>query len=133
LAALLYADALHDYDLHRQVLMTAVALEIAVKETLIGAAASDQVALVRLLLDKPRDYSMSVISLYDAAADAVCGRSLKSENLELYKTIEALIANRNRIVHKLLRDLQPPAKLHGQIKAASEAIAWCDSIPHADR
>jgi hypothetical protein len=132
LAASLYADALHDYDLHRKVLMTAVAVETAVKEMLIRTARPDQVALINLLLNNPRDYSMSLISLFDAAAHAVRGRSLRSDNKELYKTIDALIMNRNRIVHKLFRDIDPVADLQRQIEAASEAMAWCDSISQSE-
>jgi hypothetical protein len=128
LAASLYADALHDYDIHRKVLMTAVAVEIAVKEMLIRAAGPDQAALADLLLNNPRNYSMSQILLFDAAAQAVCGRSLKLENKKLYKTMAALILNRNRLVHKLSRDINPVADLQRQIEAASEAMAWCDSI-----
>lgn len=38
LAEMIYADALHDFDLRRKVLMAATALEVAVKDMLLRVA-----------------------------------------------------------------------------------------------
>lgn len=87
-------------DLRQAVLLAAIACEIKVKDTLNAMASPEQVPLLTLLLENPRDWSMTASSLFDKAARAICGRSLRDENRNLFKEIDLLFQDRNKIAHK---------------------------------
>ena len=128
LSATLYADAKHDYDLRRQVLFAAVALEIEIKTLLRESANEYQKDLIDLLLNSPRDYSAAAAQLFHKPCRVVTGRSLNDENRTLFNAVNQLFANRNRIAHKGFEGLEPPEKLQELIAAAGRALAWCEAV-----
>ena len=125
LSATIYADARHDYDVRRKVLFAAVALEIEIKGLLQDQAGPDQIALIELLLNHPRDFSMSAASLFHRPCIAVLGHSLKDDDPRLFRLIEQLFESRNRIAHRALVGLADTAELAAQVTAAGEAMSWC--------
>jgi hypothetical protein len=81
------ADAAASRDIKHAVLLAAVACEVAVKTTLTDRADGSQAALLELLLNRPRDYSMAAASLFHEPCGIILGRSLKVANPELYRRI----------------------------------------------
>lgn len=81
-------------------LLAAIACEVEVKSTLTRLAAPDQAALVRIIIDRPRDVSTTAVSLLDVVLNAVAGVSLRDQNKVLYKRIDVLFQHRNAIAHK---------------------------------
>jgi hypothetical protein len=106
------------------VLLAAIACEIAVKNTLLEVASPHQRQLVESLLQNPRDFSLAAIALFDKPCLAVLGRSLKAQDTALYKRVEALFEDRNRIAHRALAGLRPEKDLRSEVGAAREAVSW---------
>lgn len=125
LSATIYADAQHDYDVRRGVLFAAVALEIEIKGLLQDRAGPDQIALVELLLNHPRDFSMSAASLFHRPCMAVLGHSLKQDDPPVFRLVEQLFESRNRIAHRAFVGLADTTELATQITAAGKAMSGC--------
>jgi hypothetical protein len=115
-------------DLRQAVLLAAIACEVKVKEALMAVASPAQESLVNLLLENPRDWSMAAASLFDKAMDAICGRSLRTENRVLHKDISLLYENRNRIAHRGGTGLSTDDVLRGHITSADQAFDWLNDI-----
>lgn len=124
LAAVLYADALHDYDIRRQVLLAAISVEVEIKTLLQDAAAQNQIDLLNLLIPKGRQ-GASTASLLDGGARAVLGRSLKSDDSALYAALKRLLQSRNIVAHGAGEELDAPDLLRHQIDAAGRVLPWC--------
>jgi hypothetical protein len=140
-AETLLADALHfastkPVDLQWAVLLAAIACELKVRTALETKVSLESLPLVRLILDHPRDWSLSASALYNKAMHAALRRSLKAENGPLYKRIELLFEMRNEIAHYggqkergHWNSADATEKAKGAVDAASEAFGWLDSIP----
>jgi hypothetical protein len=120
-------------DLQRAVLLAAIACELKVKETLREKAFQGASALVDVLINSPRDFSMSVASLCDKAMKVAVGHSLKEDNRELYKALvetnrkDSLFQNRNAIVHS--GRIVIPDVVRQNVHAAREVYDWLDKLP----
>lgn len=80
--------------------LAAMACELKIKNTLVRLARPDQQELVEFILKNYRDVAYALIHLYDSGLKAVCGRSLREDDRELYKRINELFEIRNAIVHR---------------------------------
>ena len=112
-------------------LMAAIACEVKVKQTLRRSANADQSRLVELLIDKPRDFSMSAISLFEHGTGAVIGRDLKVEDRDLWKAVDRLFRRRNAVAHK--GDDVTSEEVGESLDAAKRAFAWLDDVAGTTR
>lgn len=115
-------------NLRQAVLLAAIACEIKVKEVITTLASSEQAPLVSLLLENPRDWSMGAATLFDKGMNAVCGRSLRDENRNLYKEIDLLFQDRNKIAHKGGSGLSTDDMLLKHISSADSVFQWLNGI-----
>ena len=129
---LLLADAMYlawtaDSPRHREaVLLAAVAAEVKIKESLDSACAEPARPLLEFALQNPRDVSVQAAALYDKAAEAVTGRSLRKEDRQLYKGLESLFKHRNAVAHGAV--VVQAKQVRADIVAAREAMKWADSL-----
>ena len=98
--AAFYASDAEPPDPTRAVLTAAIAAELKVKQTLLEAAEGPLGELVALLIERPRDYSLAAIALYDKPLRIVLGVSLRESDKPLYKRIDTLFQRRNDIAHR---------------------------------
>lgn len=119
-ADLLFADAWH-YGIGSRsrnpkmaILLSAMACELQVKETLRNVVSANQTELLNIILDNPREVTQAPTSLFDGTLKAVTGRSLREDDHDLWKRLCLLFQRRNHIAHQSV--------LKNQILAA-EAIA----------
>ncbi len=113
-------------DLQRAVLTAAIGCEVKIKQTLRTKAPAESIKLINLLLENPRDFSLAACSLFDKGTEAALGRSLRSDNRQLYNRVTKLFELRNKIAHK---GETPPAAVAGDmIAAAQEAFRWLDKL-----
>jgi hypothetical protein len=115
-------------DLRQAVLLAAVACETKVKTVITTLATEEKQSLVTLLLENPRDWSMSAVSLFDKGLKAICGRSLREEDKNLYKQIDMLFQDRNKIAHRGSAGISSPEALRGYVAAATAAFNWLDEL-----
>jgi hypothetical protein len=118
----------------RAVIMAAIACELKVKETLRTKVFPGGETFVNVLIENPRDFSMSAPGLFHEAMQAAIGRSLKVEHRELYNRIDhdkrGLIQMRNQIVHVGFIPNQGEAM--ECVSAAREVFAWLEGLPRAN-
>lgn len=100
LADVRYISVQRSPDWRQLALFAAIACEMKIKEVLTDSATRTQSGLLELLLNRPRDWSMAAAALYDHALDAVCGRSLKRDDRDLYKKVNSLFEDRNKVAHR---------------------------------
>ena len=124
LADALYFTGLAPPDYQRAVLIAAIACEVKVKETLRRKVQSDRRPLIDLILENPRDWSVAAVALFDKGMDAALGRSLKSDNREMYKDINRLFEVRNRIAHRGKKPEENEARR--VVLAAKKVFRWLD-------
>lgn len=132
LPELLLADARHlawssePQQYREAVLMAAVAAEIKIKETLHRVCPEPGRSILAFALRNPRDVSVQAASLYDKAAEAVTGRSLRKEDFEAYKALERLFVDRNAVAHRA----QPMRgdEVRNDLIAAGKALQWADTL-----
>jgi hypothetical protein len=110
-------------NMRQAVLMAAISCEVAVKQRLRKGASAEQRELVELVLSNPRDVSLAAVSLFDKACKVVIGRSLREENLELYKRVDKLFQDRNKIAHRGGPELADDT-LAEHVNTAREALKW---------
>jgi hypothetical protein len=110
------------------VLIAAVACELKVKQTLRERAGAEFLPWVELLLNNPRDWSLVALSIFDKAMKAAVGRSLREEDLDLYKMIDKLFQERNRIAHKGGVGAMELTQAFDLIKEARRAIEWLSQV-----
>ncbi len=95
LASLLLAEALDNGfgrqapDFRVAVLLGAIACEVGIKQALQQAATPEQQDLLQLVIDKPRDVSLSAVSLYDSPSRILLRRSPPRLRTEAGSLIEA--------------------------------------------
>jgi len=128
LASLFLADADAAVDLNHSVVLAATGCEAAVKTALRAGANTDQLPLVELLLDRPRDFSVAAAALFDEPCRVVLGRSLKTDNSQLFQKVWRLFEDRNKIVHRALDKIRPPPDLRGEVAAAAAAVSWLEKM-----
>lgn len=124
LAVLFLADANAAVDLNHSVVLAAIACEAAVKTALRAAANTDQRPLIELLLNRPA----TAASLFDEPCRLVLGRSLKTDNSQLFKKVGRLFEDRNKVVHRALDALRPPSDLRDEIAGAVAAVSWLEEM-----
>jgi hypothetical protein len=111
------------------VLLAAVATEVKVKRTLRRVASSDKLALIDNILENPREVSVAAVNLFHTTMNATIGRSLKQDDLSLFKAISRLFEVRNGVAH---RGEQPSAEeARTLVSAAVRACRWLDELPDA--
>jgi len=120
-------------DLQRAVLLAAIACELKIKETLREKTSDGATALVDVLIDNPRDFSMSVAGLCDKTMKAAVGHSLREDESELYKALveknqkDSLFQNRNGIVHS--GKLVTSKNVGQNVSAARRLFLWLENLP----
>lgn len=72
------------------------------------------------------DVSVQAAALYDKAAEAVTGRSLRKEDRQLYKNLEGLFRHRNAVAHRA--DEVQAEQVRADIVTARDAMMWADSL-----
>jgi hypothetical protein len=115
-------------DLRQAVLLAAIACEVKVKDVLTALASPDQKPILSRLLGNPRGRSMSAAALFDKGMDSICNRSLRKEDMTLYRNIEHLFQDRNKIAHKGGKGVSDDKVLRGHIKAATWAFVWLNEL-----
>ncbi|MFD0883859.1 hypothetical protein ACFQ08_04715 [Streptosporangium algeriense] len=120
------SDARHP-DLRLGTLLAAVACEVKVKAAMRRLASPEQSALVDLVIASPRDVSLAAAFLFDRGIEAICGRSLKKENKDLWKAVDRLFQIRNKIAHAGGEGLAI-GDLKGHSETALQAFEWIDSL-----
>lgn len=79
----------------------AIACEVKIKTFLREHSNAEQAALVELLLENPRDWSLAAAALFDKPLKIVGGRSLKDEDdKSLWKGVIDLFERRNALAHR---------------------------------
>lgn len=109
------------------VLLAAIACESKIKSTLSALSGPDQQELVDLLFNHPRDYSMAAAALYDKALHAVCGRSMRLDDKDLFKRLCALITDRNRLAHVNPADVTSSA-VYQHLNTADQSFFYLQSL-----
>jgi len=115
--------------------LAAIACELKIKETLREKATRGASALVDILIDNPRDFSMSVGGLCDKAMKAAVGHSLREDENELYKALvetrqkDSLFQNRNAIVHS--GRFVVSGVVRQNVRAARKVFAWLENLSSA--
>jgi len=124
LADALYFVGLDPPDYQRAVLIAAIACEVKVKDTLRQKSASDHKPLIELILGNPHDWSVAAVALFDKGMAAALGRSLKSDDREMYKDINRLFEIRNGIAHRGEKPEENEARR--VVLAARKVFRWLD-------
>jgi len=125
--AIYYARDADPADLNRAVLIAAVACEVKVKESLRQAAKPGVDEILEVLFENPRDWSMAAAALFDKAAKAVTGRSLREDDRALYNRVDTLFTRRNRIAHRA--KMPTVEEAWDSLHAAVEAFRWLKGLP----
>jgi len=107
-------------------LLAAMAAEVKIKQSLELACPESARPLLEFALHNPRDVSMQAAGLFDKAAKATVGRSLREENQRLYKDVVRLFENRNAVAHRAHK--VEPESVKADIRASQEAIMWADAL-----
>lgn len=132
-AETLLADAEHYarhavHDFRRAVLMAAIACEVKVKAVLRSRATDAQRSLVDFALENPREITITAAGgLFDKLMLATLRRSLRQDDRQLFRDIEALYTVRNRIAHGGL--MPDEAEAGRVVRAARRCFVWLDSLP----
>jgi hypothetical protein len=120
-------------NLRQAVLLAAIACEIKIKDAIATLASVEQQSLVGLLLENPRDWTMAASSLFDKGMKAVCGKSLRDEDRLLYKEIDVLFQDRNKIAHRGGSSVSSDDILRKHIISARSAFEWLEEIQSESR
>ncbi len=117
-------------DVRRAVLMAAIACEVKVKAILRDRATEAQRSLVDFALENPREITITAAGgLFDKFMLATLGRSLRQDDRQLFRDIEALYTVRNRIAHGGL--MPDEAEAGRVVRAARRCFTWLDSLPQS--
>ena len=117
-------------DFRRAVLMAAIACEVKVKAILRDLATAAQRPLVDFALENPREITITAAGgLFDKLMLATLGRSLRQDDRQLFRDIEALYTVRNRIAHGGL--MPDEAETGRVVRAARRCFTWLDNLPQS--
>jgi hypothetical protein len=128
---LLLADAQYSLesgnegDAAKAVLLAAIALESRMRRLLPVIADDAQVGLVDLLIEGPRDWTLSAHSMFIKAIPAVYGGPPTDGWAEVGKRVQKLFEARNKVAHKGERIDR--AEASGHIAATLEAFAQLET------
>lgn len=81
-------------------LLAAMGVEVKTKAVLRLLAGEDKQELLDLLLENPRDWSLSAHGLFAKALPTLAGRALREDHRELAKQVQKLFNARNRVAHR---------------------------------
>jgi len=112
------------------VLLAAMACEVAIRQSLLEAAAPDAQAVLEWSLKNPRDVSVQAASLYDKGAEATTSRSLRKEYPALYKKLGNLFTARNRVAHQ--GEATDHGEAYGHVETAVASVAWARGLISTD-
>jgi hypothetical protein len=110
------------------VFLSAVTCETKVKTALSAKAAAAQRPLLDLILDNPRDVTITALNHFDRLCKVITGRSLKEDedNRRLWKRLDRLIQARNSVAHRGFEPTREEAERH--IETAVDVFGWLDSV-----
>jgi len=108
------------------VLLAAIACEVAIRESLRNICPPVARSILEFALANPRDVSVQAASLYDKAAHAVAGVSLRKEDPATYKELEKLFADRNRVAHK--GETPSSEEVAADLRGAERALRWASNL-----
>lgn len=95
----LASSARDDQSAARAIVLAVTAAEIEIKTKLRDVASTDQVQLVDVLIDNPRDWSVSLHSLFKSVLPTLADID-DSVHKSLAKELPKTIWRRNQIVHR---------------------------------
>jgi hypothetical protein len=110
-------------------LLAAIACEVAIKMALRRECFQESRALLDYALDNPRDVTQQAAGLFNNAAKAITGRSLKDEDNECWKGLVKLFQDRNNVAHRG-EDVDPEA-LRNALLIATKSVNWAETLQHA--
>jgi hypothetical protein len=134
LAETLLADAEHlawaggePADPLRAVLMAAIACEVKVKAVLRQGIDPAREPLLDFILDNPREITLTAVDgLFNKLMLTAHGRSLRTDDKDLFKKVIRLFEVRNALAH---RGERPDAEeFRDLVRAARQAFNWLDTI-----
>jgi hypothetical protein len=106
--------------------LAAIASEVGIRDALRAVCPPEASPLLEFALANPRDVSVQAASLFDKAALAAAGRSLRKEDRKLYKALVKLFEDRNGAVH---RGATPSSDIvRADLLAADGALRWAASL-----
>jgi hypothetical protein len=106
--------------------MAAMACELLIKTALRELSDPKDRLWVDLIINNPRDVSVTAANLWHQAMKAATGHSLSEENGALFERLDRLISRRNGVVHRGLNVDSTEAK--DLVGAAVEAFDWLRAI-----
>lgn len=132
-AEILLADARHHViraDIKHEaaiaLLLAAIAVEVKAKQSLRQKTSAERLALLDVVVDSPRDVTVAAANLLDRVARAVVGRSLRDDNLALFKRVDLLFQRRNAFAHRAEYPSETEAR--DATNAARAVFEWLDSL-----
>lgn len=114
----------NEMDIRRSILFAAIACEVKIKTTIQAYASEDNSRVVSALLDT----KSTIHILLSDICQAVTGRSLKREDVELWKNSEALSSARNRIVHEGALRPNDRNDYRSIVNCVPEIFKWLESL-----
>jgi hypothetical protein len=110
----------------RATLLAAIAVELRTKRLLQFLAEPDRVDMLDLLLDNPRDWSMSAHGLFHKAIPVMLRQEATEAHRALAKRVQHLFNVRNRLVHKGESVSGEDAKKY--VQTARDVLTYMDSL-----
>lgn len=98
-------------------------VEVKPKAVLRLMAGEDKNELLDLLLENPRDWSLSAHGLFAKALPTLAGRALGDDHRELAKQVQKLFVARNSVAHRGEFITREDAVQH--VKTAQTVIRFC--------
>lgn len=128
--AMFYAWRSRQPDPRLGLTLAAFACEAKIKTYLQDVATAEQLKLVELVINSPRDVSVQAAGLFDKALEAVIGVSLRTQKPDLYKRINLVFEHRNAFAHKSHTGVVglDAQEIRKDILAVKEVFDWLASF-----